>query len=1431
MISRIIAFSVKNKFIIGLLVLIMISIGIYSMLNIPIDAVPDITNNQVQVVTTSSSLAPQEVEQFITSPVEMAVANIPDVIEIRSISRFGLSVVTIVFKDHVPILDARQFVKEQIETAEMNIPPELGTPELMPITTGLGEIYQYTLQVDAAHRHAYNPMKLRTIQDWIVKRQLSGIPGIIEVSSFGGYLRQYEVSVDPIKLQNFGLTINEVFTALENNNQNSGGSYIEKGNNAYYIRTEGLITGIADIESVVVTKRGNTPVLIKHVADVRWGHPPRYGAMTMDGNGETVGGITLMLKGANSNEAISNVHARIEQIQQSLPSGVTIEPYLDRSVLVGKTIRTVGTNLIEGGLFVVIILILLLGNLRASLIVASVIPLAMLFAFIMMRLFGVSANLMSLGAIDFGIVVDGAVIVVESVLHAVFTLYVGTRLTQQQMDGVVIKSSSKIISSAAFGVFIILVVFIPILTLRGIEGKMFVPMAQTVSFAILGALIMSITYVPMMAALFIQKTIKPHATFADRIIAKFRDWYRPSLKLALKMPYWVIGFATALFVGTILLFFSMGSVFIPTLEEGDLAMQMTVRPGSSLNESIKTTTKAEKILLEHFPEVRHVVSKIGTAEVPTDPMAVEDADIMIILKEKSDWVSASTREELSDKMKEKLAAIRGAEFEFTQPIQLRFNELMTGVKTDVAIKIFGDDLNVLTSQAQIVKALVENIPGTGDIKIEQTAGLPQMVIKYKRDKIALFGLNIKELNRIIRTAYAGEIAGIVYEGDKRFELAVRLKGSFRKNLKLSNLFVSTPAGNIIPLSEVAELNMSTGPMQITREEAKRRISIGINVRNRDIDSYIKSVKAKLNGALNLPVGYYINYGGQFENLEAARKRLAIAVPVALLLIFVLLYFAFGSFKYAMLIYVTVPTAAIGGVIALVIRDMPFSISAGIGFIALFGVAVLNGIVLLSYYNQLRKEEELGLKELILKGGLVRMRPVILTAAVASFGFLPMALSTTAGAEVQKPLATVVIGGLISSTFLTLIVLPVIYYLLEKRKYPGKITAAVMIIAVSSLSINQLSAQTTTMEQAVDSALLNNFMIRNAMLEVEAASFEKKSAVELGLTEVNFNYGNINSDDLDYFIELKQNFGNPLQQAKKSKELDAAVGMQSAELDQVRRRVVKETKLNWQKLVYHTDMINLIERQVELFNEYMPYIKLKADEGEISQSEHGLVEILLSNLENELADSKVEFENALASLKNLTMIEGAIEIRDTIYQIMDADMLDNLSMNQALLDYYRAKVSYSELAVKTAKAAYFPNLNIGYFNQQIDEVRGFQGVLAEVHFPLWFRPQSKAVKRAKVHHELSQNEYRFAQRVINTQYSNWQNKLTEYLSLYHNYGKNWDEQISRLLLSADYQLSEGELNYINYIQLYVSAMETKRKQLDLIYHINEAIIQLEYFQNQ
>ena len=1408
----------------------MSAFGIYSMMNIPVDAVPDITNNQVQVVTVSQSLAPQEVEQFITYPIEIAMANIPDVIDIRSISRFGLSVVTIVFEDKVPILDARQFVKEQIGMAEADIPVELGRPELMPITTGLGEIYQYTLQVDSGYTEEYDAMKLRTIQDWIVKRQLAGIPGIIEVSSFGGFLKQYEVAVDPVKLQNFRLTISDVFDALEQNNQNSGGSYIEKGPNAYYIRTEGLIRTIEDIEKIVIANIKQTPILIKNVAEVKWGYPPRFGAMTMDGKGETVGGITLMLKGGNSSMAIKNVHERVELIQKSLPRGVRIEPYLDRSILVGKTIKTVSKNLIEGGLIVIFILILLLGNFRAGLIVASVIPLSMLFAFIMMRLFGVSANLMSLGAIDFGIVIDGAVIVVEGILHLIYTKYLGKKLSHAEMDKAVVETSSSIIKSAAFGVLIILVVFIPIMTLQGIEGKTFVPMAQTVSFAVFGALLLSITYVPMMAAFVLKRDIKESNSLADRIINLLKKWYEPSLKFALKIPRVLVMLAVMLLVVSLYIFSRLGAEFVPTLEEGDLAMQMTIKPGSSLSESIKTSTKAEKILLDNFPEVIHVVSKIGTAEVPTDPMAVEDADVMIILKEKDEWVSASTREELVELMKDKLEAVIGATFEFTQPIQLRFNELMTGTKTDVAVKIFGEDVDELTAQANHTASIISRIQGAGDVKVEQTAGLPQMMIYFNRDKVAMYGLNIEKLNRIIRTAYAGETAGTIYEGEKRFDLSVRLKGSFRSNLELGKLFVSTAYGNIVPLSEVAELRIIEGPMQISREDAKRRISVGVNIRDRDVGTFILEVQRSLEKELLLKPGYFIHYGGQFENLEAAKKRLAIALPVALFLIFVLLYMAFGSFKYALIIYSTVPLAAMGGIMALYTRGMPFSISAGVGFIALFGVAVLNGIVLISYYNQLSTENNMDIKKLVIKGGKVRMRPVIMTAAVASLGFLPMALSTSAGAEVQKPLATVVIGGLVTSTFLTLLFLPVIYYLVEKRSKLRKAGLPIILALIGLFGIQNSQAQEISLPMAIDSALIKNVYIRNAELNIEQAKLKKQASISLGTTDFNYMHGQINSGLPDNHWQIDQNLGNILKQIKQTGESKALIDVRNSELYLIQKQLIYDLKLNWYTWIYTNQVINLYDEHISAFSEYLPKARLKEEAGEISKADLFLIEVQLSNLENEVSTTRIMQNEKLNKLLEITQIKVPLQPPAAEFEIIPYNLADTTEVDNAILAYQRARLSFSEKMVKTAKSEFFPELSIGYFNQSINEAKGFQGITAGVYFPLWFVPKSKEVKIARLNAEMARNDYGQVKNRVDLIYENHLKELSEYLTLYNKYGVQWKGQLNLLFEKAGLQLEAGEIDYFHFMQLYAQAIDLELKRLNLINNINQTIIHLEFYKD-
>jgi cobalt-zinc-cadmium resistance protein CzcA len=1034
MLDRIIYYSIKNKLVVGIFTIALIIWGTYSLMRLPIDAVPDITNNQVQIITAAPSQSALDIERLVTFPVEQTMATIPGIEEIRSFSRFGLSVVTIVFHNNVDVYWARQQVNERLNLAADQIPPGVGTPEMAPVTTGLGEIYQYIVRPKKGFESKYDAMELRSIQDWIVRRQLLGIPGIADVASFGGYLKQYEIALDPDKLRSYNLGIADVFEALEENNQNTGGAYIDKKPNAYFIRSEGLINSLDDIGKIVVSNTNDgMPILIRNIADVKFGSATRYGAMTYNAEGEVVGAIVLMLKGENSNAVVKRVKERMAQIEKTLPEGVTIEPFLDRSNLVGRAIGTVEKNLIEGALIVILVLVLFLGNFRAGLIVASVIPLAMLFAVSLMHVFGVSGNLMSLGAIDFGLIVDGAVIIVEATMHHLGLRKTTQRLTQLEMDNEVYESASKIRTSAAFGEIIILIVYLPILALVGIEGKMFKPMAQTVSFAILGAFILSLTYVPMMSALALSKNPIHKRNLSDRMMDFFHRIYAPIITAALRLRIVVVSAALVLLVITYVVFRNMGGEFLPTLEEGDFAVETRVLTGSSLSYTVEATTQAAEVLLREFPdEVKEVVGKIGSSEIPTDPMPIEACDMMVILKDKDEWTKADSREELAEAMAEALEDVPGVTFGFLQPIQMRFNELISGVRQDVAVKIFGEDLDVLTRLSNEVGKIAATVDGARDLYVEEVSGLPQIVVKINRDEVAKYGLNVTDVNNVINTAFAGKSAGLVFEGERRYELVVRLDSAHRQTIEnVQNIFITSRKGDQIPLKQLAQVEFKLGPNQIQREDAKRRITVAFNVRGRDVASVVKEVQQKIDSEIDFPPGYYVTYGGQFENLQQAQARLAIAVPVALLLIFTLLFFTFHSIKQSILIFTAIPMAAIGGVFALLMRGMPFSISAGVGFIALFGVAVLNGIVLIAEFNRLKNEGLLDIKEIILKGTHVRLRPVLMTAAVASLGFLPMALATSAGAEVQKPLATVVIGGLITSTVLTLVVIPCLYYYAEK----------------------------------------------------------------------------------------------------------------------------------------------------------------------------------------------------------------------------------------------------------------------------------------------------------------------------------------------------------------------------------------------------------------
>ncbi|MET4106811.1 CusA/CzcA family heavy metal efflux RND transporter [Hymenobacter sp. UYP22] len=1030
MLARIIRGSIHNKLFVVLLLLALVAWGGYSATTLPLDAIPDVTNNQVQVLTQSPALAAQEVEQLLTIPLEQSLRTIPGVTEVRSVSRFGLSVITVVFEDDVPTLQTRQLVAEKLRSAEADLGTDLGRPEMAPITTGLGEIFQYSLALKPDFEQKYSLARLRELQDWVVKRQLAGVPGVVDVSSFGGYVRQYEVSVNPERLNASGVTMPELFGALEASNANTGGGYLERGRNAYFIRGEGRATSLQDVGSIVIKQAGGVPLLVRDVADVRFGHSVRYGAMTRNGQGETVGGIVLMLKGASSEQTIKGVKARVAEINRTLPQGVYVQPFLDRTKLVDTAIHTVAKNLTEGGIIVMVVLLVLLGNWRAGLVVASMIPLCMLFALGLMRTFGVSANLMSLGALDFGLIVDGAVIIVEAMIFHL--VHFRAKAEHETMDQVAETAATRMMRSALFGQLIILIVYLPILALTGIEGKMFRPMALTVSFAIVGAMLLCLTYVPAVSAWALRKDIKEEGTVADRIMKFLYRGYEPIIRGALRLRGIVAGAAVGLLVLAGGVFASLGGEFIPQLDEGDFAVYVGLAPGSSLSQTIATTTNIQQILLKQFPEVEQVVGKIGTSEIPTDPMSLEDSDQIVVLKPQAEWTSASSREELAGKMSEALAGIPGVSLEFQQPIQMRFNELISGVKSDISIKIYGDDLGLLFEKATEAAALIRPLAGVGDLKVEQIAALPQLRVTYDRQKMAQYGLRVQDLNTLLRASFAGDVAGQVYEGERRFDLVVRLDSTNRRGLQdLRQLYVDVPNGQKIPLEEVARVEFRNAPTQVSRDDARRRINIGVNVRNRDVESLVQEIQQQLDAKLKLPEGYTIKYGGQFENLQQAKSRLAVAVPVSLLLIFVLLYLSFRSVKQASLIFTGIPLAAIGGILALWLRGMPFSISAGVGFIALFGVAVLNGIVLVASINELALAGIDSVRERVLKATHERFRPVLLTAAVASLGFLPMALSNSGGAEVQKPLATVVIGGLISATLLTLIVLPVLYTLFTK----------------------------------------------------------------------------------------------------------------------------------------------------------------------------------------------------------------------------------------------------------------------------------------------------------------------------------------------------------------------------------------------------------------
>lgn len=1446
MLNAIIRFSVKNKLIIGLFIIVLIGYGSYQVTRLPIDAVPDITNNQVQVITIAPSFGATDIERLVTFPIEQANNNISGLKEIRSFSRFGLSLVTIVFDDATDIYWARQQVAERLQKVQAIIPPGIGVPELGPVSTGLGEIYQYVVRPKQGYESKYDETELRTIQDWIVRRQLLGVKGVAEVSSFGGKLKQYSIEIDPAKLHSYNITINDVFLALEKNNQNTGGAYIEKAATVLYIRSEGLAGSMEDIQNISIkTINGGNPLFIRDVAEVKIGFATRYGAMCYNDQGEVSGAVVMMLKGANSSEVIKNVKERIAQIQKTLPEGVMIEPFLDRTKMVNNAIGTVEKNLLEGALIVVFVLVLFLGNFRAGILVASVIPLAMLFAVIMMNWFGVSGNLMSLGALDFGLIVDGAVIIVEAVMHQLShskkfnNVY---RLTQDQMDTEVNYSAGRMMNSAVFGQIIILVVYLPIFTLQGIEGKMFKPMAQTVAFALLGAFILSLTYIPMLSSIFLSKKIKHKQNLSDKFMVWMEKLYQSNLSTMLNYPKIILASVFTLFIAAIIVLRSLGGEFIPALEEGDFAVDTRVLTGSNLQTTIDNTQKAAHILKTRFPEVEKVVTKIGSGEVPTDPMPMEASDMMVILKDKKEWTSARTFNELAEKMGEALKDVPGITAGFQFPVQMRFNELMTGARQDVVCKIFGEDLDTLAHFGQKLGKIISTVEGAKNLYVESVNGLPQIIINYNRSALAQYNLSITDVNSIVNTALAGQSSGMLFEGEKRFDIVVRLKGDQKKDVTdIQNLLIPVSGGNQIPLYQLANVEIKEGPNQIQREDAKRRIVVGFNVRGRDVQSIVNELQQKAETELKLPPGYYVTYGGAFENLNEAKKRLAIAVPVSLLLIFLLLYFAFNSIKQGLLIYSAIPLSAIGGILFLALRGMPFSISAGVGFIALFGVAVLNGIVLIAEFNRLKKEGLHDVKRIVLMGTKIRLRPVLMTAAVASLGFLPMALSNGAGAEVQRPLATVVIGGLLIATFLTLVVLPVLYMVFEKgismKKGKNILAATALMLFTGSMA----KAQTgISLPAAIDTALKNNLQVKNETLLAEYRKIMIGSAVNIPQTGVIADIGQINSIYNDTRLGISQSFSFP-------KVYSAQKELLTREWESsVLQKAVKEADLRKQVSSVFYRLINIQQKQKllsyadSIYTAFFELTELRLKKGESNilertTAETQLGQIHLQQKQLQVAEDLLQLQFQLILNSTTLYIPETDELKLS-YQPMPAELSQHPSL---LLLKQQQQVAGSFM--KAEKTKLLPDITLGVYSSSItgtgadnkvySSSRRFQSVQLGVGIPVFAKAQKAKINSARFSMQVAENHYKTGMQLLQTEF---QSALAEYekfkeaVSYYEHTGlKNAD----LIIETANRQFKSGLINYLEWFMLINQAASLKNDYLDAVNNFNESIIHLNYFSNR
>ncbi len=1453
MIDRIISFSVKNKLIVGLLVLLMAAFGIYSASQLPVDAVPDITNNQVLLITVSPSLAAPEVERLITMPIERIMASLPELKEMRSISRFGLSNVTVVFDDKVDITRARQQVSERLNQLKTIIPPGIGETDMGPVTTGLGEVYQYYVVPKPGYENRYTLTELRTLQEWIVRRQLLGVPGVADVSSLGGKLKQYQVVVNPERLKSLGITLDELYNAVQQNNENTGGAYIEKGPNAYYIRTEGMAASLEDLRNMPVKNIRGLPLKLSEVASVREGDALRFGAMYNNKYGEVAGAVVLMLKGANAMQVVKEVKLRVEEIKKRLPEGVTIVPYYERSKMVGNSIATVKKNLIEGALIVIFVLVVFLGNLRSGLVVASVIPLSMLFALIIMNLFGVSANLMSLGALDFGLIVDGAVIIVEGVMHRFrdkINEHTGGNFLQDEVNEEVKTSASRLMNSAIFGQIIILVVYLPILSLQGIEGKMFRPMAETVAFALVGAFLLSLTYVPMMTALTLNKKAKKQENFADKLMAFIQKRYSPLLETALKHTKIVMLIAVLMFGAAFFIFKSLGGEFIPQLEEGDFALDARFLPGTSLTQTIKGMQMASDEL-KKFPEVEQVTCRIGSAEIPTDPMSLEQCDVFVILKDKSKWTTAKDYAGLEDAFSKKLDQIPGLNVGFEYPVQMRFNELISGAKQDVVVKIYGDDLQQLSTLAGKVSNLAGKVKGAADIYTEKITGLPQLVVHYNRAALAQYNLNISQVNHVVNAVFAGEKAGSIYEGERQFDVMLRMADTARSNFNnLSQLQINTPSGMQIPLSQIATISVKDGPNQIQRENGQRRISVSFNVRGRDVQSVVTDLQQQIQQKIKMPAGYYADYGGQFENLKSAKKRLSIAVPASLFFILILLYFAFNQIKEALLVFSAIPLAAIGGVFALWIRGMSFSISAGVGFIALFGVAVLNGIVLISEFNRLRAEGEEDTDECIRKGTGNRLRPVLMTATVASLGFFPMAISTNAGAEVQRPLATVVIGGLITATLLTLVVLPALYKLFGAKKLvktnpKTPVVAALLLLFALPAKAQQPVGKPITINDAIKEAWSGNAYLKSAQNQTLAAGANLGTAYELPKTQVQFDQGRINSANTDNRLAVLQNFALPGVYTAQHNFLKAEAGLTALQEEALRNQLAYQVRDIYVQIATDLAKLQLLKAQDSIYTEVIRLEKLRFDLGETSrinltsaEARAGMLRNQRLQLLSEVGVLQSRWQLLLGKEQLFLPADQSPPQWQKNFFPDSAATLENPEIRQA-----KQQVAISELRVKVNRSRFLPEVTLGYNNQSfvgpdirdgnvfLSRANRFSSYLAGVNIPLFFAPYRSAVKAATFQQKAAaytltarQNEWLGQWRQAVVRYNQQLQSINYYESLALN-------QAAELLRTATLSFRSGGISYIEWVNYYNQSIQIQTDRLDAFLQLDETINTIWYYQAQ